>query len=98
MGNCTGVIYGRVTNSDGSPLAGVDIDLNWVQRAEGGSLKVGGNDDLNTYVPRCPTTKAGEYIIPFYWDSTQVPGSVASALAMRWGSDGDYTPMNKHGQ
>ena len=98
MGNCTGVIYGKVTDSDRSPLAGVEITLNWVQKADGGALKVGGDDKLQTFVPRCPTTKAGEYIIPFFWESAQTPGSTASALAMRWFSDNNYTPINKHGQ
>jgi hypothetical protein len=98
MGNATGVIYGRVKSSDGSPIAGVDIDLNWIQRAEGGALKVGGDDNLKTYVPRCPTAKSGEYIIPFFWESAQVPGNIASALAIRWESGGSYTPINKHGQ
>jgi hypothetical protein len=98
MSNCTGVIYGRVTSSGGSPISGVDIDLNWVERAEGGALTVGGNDNLSAYVPRCTTTKAGEYIIPFFWESTQVPGNIASALAMRWYSNDAYTPKNKHGQ
>lgn len=98
MGNCTGVIYGRVKSSNGSPIAGVEVDLNWIQRAEGGALKVGGDDKLLTYTPRCPTTKAGEYTIPFFWESAQVPGNLASALAMRWYSDNSYTPINKHGQ
>jgi len=66
MGNCTGVIYGKVTDSDRTPLAGVEIKLNWVQKADGGALKVGGDDKLQTFVPCCPTTKAGEYIIPFF--------------------------------
>ena len=96
MGNSTGVIYGRVKSSDGSPISDVEVDLNWVQR-EGGVLRVGGDDNLTTFVPRCPTTKAGEYIIPFFWESAQVPGNMASALAMRWYSDKSYIPMNKHG-
>ncbi len=98
MSNCTGVIYGLVTSPDGTPLSGVDVTLNWVQRAEGEPLTVGGDDDLKTYVPRCTTTESGKYIIPFFWASTQVPGSVASALAMLWYSDNTYKSLNKHGK
>lgn len=98
MGNCTGIIYGRVTNSSGSPIAGVEIDINWVQRAEGGALKIGGNENLNTFTPKCPTTKKGEYVIPFFWESAQVPGSIASALAMHWYNRHQYNALNRHGQ
>jgi hypothetical protein len=101
MGNCTGIIYGLVTSStDGSPISNVYVSLNWVQRAEGGPLKVGGNDDLTKWVPDSETTKAGEYVIPFYWAPEQVPGDVASALAMWYyaGNLNDRISMNKHGQ
>jgi hypothetical protein len=101
MGNCTGIIYGLVTSSnDGSPIPKVYVSLNWVQRAEGGPLKVGGNDDLTKWVPDTETTKSGEYVIPFYWASEQVPGDVASALAMWYyaGNLNDRIAMNKHGQ
>jgi hypothetical protein len=99
VSNNTGVIYGVVTSaSDGSPLSGVDVSLNWVQRAEGNPLQVGGNDDLTTWVPTCTTTKNGAYVIPFFWASEQVPGDVASALAMRWFDDNSHTSQNKHGQ
>jgi len=97
MSNCTGVIYGKVKDSGGSPLSGVEVSLNWIQRAEGGALTVGGDDDLKTFVPNCTTTGKGNYIIPFFWASTQVPGNIASALAMRWYGNNNYTPSNKHG-
>jgi len=99
MANCTGIIYGVVTCPPGDkPIPDVDVSLNWVQRAEGGPLKIGGNDDLTSFPPTCTTTKAGEYVIPFYWASQQVPGNIASALAMRWYSNGKYSCMNQQGQ
>jgi hypothetical protein len=97
MSNCTGVIYGKVQDSGGSPISGVDVSLNFLQRADGGELRVGGDDLLTTFVPRATTTKAGEYIIPLFWESTQVPGSIASALAMRWGNNMSYSSQNQHG-
>lgn len=98
MGNCTGVIYGRVTNpDDGSPISGVRVDLNWVQNAEGGALKIGGNAELTAWVPSGATTSAGEYIIPFFWASEQVPGEWVSAFAIRFYADNSYTSMNRHG-
>jgi len=67
MGNCTGIIFGHVTSSvDGSPIAGVRVSLNWIQKEGGAALKVGGNEDLNQFVPACNTTEAGEYVILFF--------------------------------
>jgi hypothetical protein len=98
MANCTGVVYGLVTGADdGKPISDVRVQLNWVQRAEGGPLKIGGNDALTTFVPYATTTSAGEYVIPFFWASELVPGTIASALAIRFYSDNSYTSMNKHG-
>lgn len=98
MSNCTGIIYGLVTNAaDGSPISGATVDLNWVQEAQGGPLRIGGNDALTTPVPLTTTTSAGEYIIPFFWASEQVPGSAASAHVMRFYADNSYTSMNLHG-
>ena len=98
MGNNSGLIYGKVKDSNGAPMKGVEVSLNWAQRAEGNALTVGGNSDLNVFVPKCTTTKAGEYVIPFFWDSTQVVGSIASALAMNWLDGSDYRAQNMHGQ
>jgi hypothetical protein len=99
MSNCRGYIYGLATStSDGSPIPNVDVTLNWVQVEGGGSeLKTAGNDALTTYVPRVTTTAKGEYIVPFFWPAEKVPGSLASALAMLYYSDGSSTPNNQHG-
>ncbi|MFM0277692.1 hypothetical protein P0D75_06680 [Paraburkholderia sediminicola] len=98
MSNNTGIVYGLVTSQDdGSPLPGVAVDLNWVQDAQGGPMSVGGNDGLTSWVPRVKTTSAGEYLIPFFWASEQVPGDIASALAVRFYDDNSYTSMNRHG-
>jgi hypothetical protein len=98
MSNCTGVLYGVVADpDDGSPISGVWVDLNWVQRAEGGPLNVGEDDGLMKSTPRCLTSSSGQYIIPFFWASEQVPGSLASAHAMRFYDDNSYTSMNMHG-
>jgi hypothetical protein len=98
MSNCTGVIFGKAIDTNGQPLAGIEISLNWIFKEGGGPLTVGGDDDLRTFVPKCLTTKAGEYLIPFFWKSTEFPGSTASALAMKWNSGGTYQSQNKHGQ
>jgi|SRR6516162_474786 hypothetical protein len=99
MANCTGLIYGLVTNpDDGSPISGVQVSINWVQEAQGGALQIGGDDSLSQWVPTATTTSAGEYAVPFFWASERVPGNLASALAMRFYSDNSYTSMNRHGQ
>ena len=99
VSNCTGVIYGVVTNAnDQSPIAGATVSLSWINRADGSQLRVGGSDDLKAFVPRCDTTKAGEYLIPFYWASEEVPGDTAAVYVMRWYSDRTYTSMHKHAQ
>jgi len=96
--SCPGAIYGMTTSStDGTPIANVNITLNWVQTAEGAQLKVGGNVALTSYTPRVTSTQAGEYVLPFYWADEMVPGTLASALAMLYYSDGSYTPNNQHG-
>jgi len=96
--SCPGAIYGLVKSStDGQPIANVDVTLNWVQTAEGSELKVGGNVALTSYTPRVTSTKAGEYILPFYWADEMVPGSLASALAILYYSDGSHAPSNQHG-
>jgi hypothetical protein len=69
-----------------------------VQEAQGGELKVGGDDGLTTFVPRVKTTGSGNYLIPFFWASERVPGDIASALAMRWFPDNSYQSSNMHGQ
>jgi hypothetical protein len=84
MSNCTGLVYGYVTYSDKSPISGVSLDINWVQEAGTGPLRIGGDDNLQTYTPKVTTTRSGEYIIPYFWASTQVPGAIASVLAIRW--------------
>lgn len=99
MANCTGLIYGLVTNpDDGSPISGVQVSINWVQEAQGGALQIGGDDTLSQWVPTVTTTSAGEYMVPFFWASERVPGDMASALAMRFYSDNSYTSMNRHGR
>lgn len=101
MSNCTGVVYGVVNRADGSPISGATVDINWVQEAQGGPLRIGGDDNLQRYTPQVQTTKAGEYIIPFFWASTQVPGAIASALAIRWDPRNDKnvaSSANMHGQ
>jgi hypothetical protein len=100
MSNCTGIVYGTVLkSSDRSPIAGVDVSINWVQEAQGGPLRIGGDDSLTTYTPHGTSTKSGKYIVPFFWASEQVPGDTASALAMNWSSDKTtYQALNAHGR
>jgi len=99
MANCTGIVFGTVQRfGDQSPIAGVDVSINWVQEAQGGSLRIGGDDSLTTYVPRGKTTSSGNYIVPFFWASEQVPGDIASALAMNWFADNSYQSKNLHGR
>jgi hypothetical protein len=101
MSNCTGVVYGVVTYSDGSPVSGATVDINWIQEAQGGPLRIGGDDNMTTFTPQVETTRAGEYVIPFFWASTQVPGAIASALAIRWDPRGNWSvasSANIHGQ
>jgi hypothetical protein len=60
MSSNTGVIYGVVTSStDGSPLSGVRVGHDWVQRADLGVLQIGGNDDLTLPVYSVDTAKGG---------------------------------------
>lgn len=100
MSNCTGIVYGYVRYSDGSPISGVTVDINWVQESNTGPLRIGGDDNLQTYTPQVSTTKSGEYVIPYFWASTQVPGAIASVLAIRW-QPGDGVAVassaNRHG-
>jgi len=101
MSNCTGVVYGVANYSDGSPISGATVDINWIQEGQGGPLKIGGDDKLQTYAPQVDTTRAGEYVIPFFWASTQAPGAIASALAVRWDQMNDKNiarSANIHGQ
>jgi len=98
VSNCTGVIYGKVTSQQGGgAVSGAEVDLNWITRAEGGALQVAGDDNLSKYVPRVKTTSKGEYVIPFFWASTQVPGSTASVLGIQFYSDFSYRSRNVHG-
>lgn len=99
MSNCTGVVYGYVKYSDGSAISGATMDINWVQEAGTGPLRIGGDDKLQTYTPRVTTTRSGEYIIPYFWASTQVPGAIASVLGIHWaGSGADIaSSANLHG-
>jgi len=99
MSNCTGVVYGMVTYSDGSPIAGATVDINWVQEAGTGPLRIGGDDNLTIYTPQVTTTKSGEYLIPYFWSSTQAPGAIASVLAIRWGAGNAVvaSSANRHG-
>jgi hypothetical protein len=101
MSNCTGIVYGVVTYADGSPISGATVDINWIQEAQGGPLRIGGDDNLQTFTPQVTTTNAGEYLIPFFWASTQVPGAIASVLAIRWNPGNSYSvanSANRHGQ
>jgi hypothetical protein len=101
VSNCTGVVYGVVRYSDGSPIPGATVDINWIQESQGGPLRIGGDDNLTIYTPQVTTTKAGEYVIPFFWASTQVPGAIASALALRWDPRNPQnvaSSANLHGQ
>ena len=94
MGNNTGVIYGQVQNMGASAT----VDLNWVQQdGSAATLQVGGDSDLTTYTPRAAAASSGKYVLPFFWQSYQSPGAIASALAMNWAKDGTYTPLNMHG-
>lgn len=98
MSNCTGVIYGKVT-AGGKPAAGFEVSLNWILREGGGkTLTVGGTDDLTTYVPKVTTASGGEYIMPFFWSSVEVPGSLGSALAIRFAADFTYESKNHRDQ
>jgi hypothetical protein len=97
MSNCTGVIYGKITTA-GSPAAGFEVSLNWIQKADGGTLQVGGADDLSTYTPKATTTRGGQFVLPFFWSSVQVPGSLASILAIRFASDFSYQSKNYRDQ
>jgi hypothetical protein len=97
MGNNNGLIYGFVTTTSGLPISNASVWVNWVQRAEGGLLKIGGDDDLKTIPKNCKTTPKGAYMIPFYWASEQRPGVIASAGASRAFSDGTDDYDNKQG-
>jgi hypothetical protein len=98
MSNGTGVVYGTITR-DGSPVAGATMDIDWIQRTEGGQgLSIGGDDDLTTWVPRTESSSKGHYIIPFFWASEQVPGSQASAHAMIFFDGGSYLSYHQRGQ
>lgn len=101
MSNCTGVVYGVVSYGDGSPISDATVDINWIQETQGGPLRIGGDDNLQTYTPQITTTKAGEYLIPYFWAAEQVPGSIASVLALRWSPGNTYnvaSSANRHGQ
>jgi len=97
MSNCTGVVYGNVSYSDGSAIRGAQMDINWVQESNTGPLRIGGDDNLQTYTPKVDTTKSGEYVIPYFWASTQVPGSIASVLGIRWNGSNVASSANRHG-
>jgi len=96
MSNCTGMIFGNVTSASGGGAGNIDVSLSWIVRADGPALQIGGDDNLQTYVAHGTTDSAGDYMIPFYWASTQVPGNVASVLARQPTSDGDIA-VNQHG-
>ncbi len=98
---CTGIIYGNVTSAGGSPVSNVQMRLKLITREGAGPLEIAGNDSLSTYVPVCESTKAGEYVIPFYWGGDQVPTDMSEATvqAIRWHDKdhGSYNVINKHG-
>jgi hypothetical protein len=83
MANCTGVAFGQVRRS-GAPLSDIVVDLTWIQKEGATTLKIGGNDDLNTFVPTCTTPASGKYIIPFFWASEEVPGPLALVRAVEF--------------
>lgn len=98
MGNCTGLVWGTAKDSAGNLLSGVTVDINWMQAEGSQSLQIGGDVDLKTPTARATTTSSGNYVIPFFWQSYQVPGSLASAHAMQWLTDSTYKSINNHGQ
>lgn len=101
MSNCTGVVYGVVRYSDGSPIPGATVDINWIQESQGGPLRIGGDDNLTIDTPQVTTNKSGRICGSRSLGSTQVPGAIASALALRWSPRNPQkvaTSANLHGQ
>jgi hypothetical protein len=84
VSNCTGVVYGVVRYSDGSPIPGATVDINWIQESQGGPLRIGGDDNLTIYTPQVTTTKAGEYVVPVLWG----PPKFQVRLRRHWRSVG----------
>lgn len=83
MANCTGVAFGQVRRS-GVPVSDMVVDLSWIQKEGATALKIGGNDDLSTFVPTCTTSGSGKYMIPFFWASEEVPGPIALVRAVEF--------------
>jgi len=75
--SCPGVVYGTVTSSTtGKPIAGAEVDISQMKKDDLNELKRGGNLSLTSTTPTVKSTKAGEYVLPFFWADEEVVTAV----------------------
>lgn len=97
MSNNSGILFGQVKRPDRSGVSGAEVTINWLTKDGAGAVRIGEDPELHYPPPRVVTTTMGEYVLPFYWHSNDYPGPVASALAIKWYSDGSSKSVNSRG-
>lgn len=104
MPNNTGLIFGDVRFSNGTPAAEAEVSLNWVLgNTDRTPVKTGGDDKLTSFVPKVKTGKGGKYAMPFFWEAAHIAkviesGATTSVLGIWFAKNNAHTAANQQGR
>jgi hypothetical protein len=98
----TGILFGEVTSSTG-PVADASVTIDWLKgdlAMPAIRVQLTEKDNDNAWV-RADTNSDGKYVIPFFWDGTQIASAIStSVLTMRTfattSNDADRKRVNAH--